>query len=140
MSRVVAVLVLCALSACDWFDDPTPTQVTLSVTGEAGTMAELVLSTQFVAGVTDAGVTQVQIFLADTLVRPLPIDTVVSIAVDRRFFAEVSPLESAIAEYRIRVNVDDRRLFDETGDVLAASPFRYVYSFNQATTRVIEVF
>jgi hypothetical protein len=73
-------------------------------------------------------------------VRTLPVDTIVSIAIDRRFFAEIAPFDLDAAEYRVRVDVNERRLLDDSGEVLAADPFRYVYLFNSPTTRNIEVF
>jgi hypothetical protein len=140
MSRNALLLVMLALAGCDWFDDPTPRQIGLTLDGEAGGMVELVMSTQFVAGVTEAGVTQVQLFVADTLIRALPVDTVVSIAVDRRFFAQFIPLEADSAQVHVRVEVDARELFDDERFVRAEIPFRYVYLFNSRVTNTIEVF
>lgn len=140
--RVFAPLLLSAflgLAACDAFEDKTPRQARVRITGTAGQQATVIFSSQFVAGVTETGVTQVSIFESDTVTRVLPIDTVLDIEVSRRLFFEVTPVGVDQAMVRVRVDIDDRGLFNEEGDVFASSPFRYIYLFNEPTTRVIEV-
>lgn len=127
------------LSACDAFEDKTPRQARVRITGAAGQEATVIFSSEFVAGITETGVTQVSVFQADTLVTVLPVDTVLDIEVSRRLFFQVAPLGADQAMVRVRVDIDDRGIFNEEGDVFAANPFRYIYLFNQPTTRVIEV-
>jgi len=96
-------------------------------------------STQFVAGVNDFGVTQVQVFQADTVMQTLPIDTLFNISIDRRWFVEVTPVGTAQVSVEARVDVDDRNQLRETGAILAADPWRFAYLFNQAVTRTIDI-
>lgn len=133
---VAAVLLL---PACDAFEDLTPNQARVRVTGAAGQAATIVLSSEFIVGITEDGITEVSLFAADTLVRTLPFDTVMDIAVSRRVFLQLAPEGADQAAVRVRVDIDDRGLFNEEGDIFASNPFRYVYVFNQPTTRVIEV-
>jgi hypothetical protein len=128
-----------AVGACGFFEDPTPETLFFTLSGSAGTQVEVVYSTQFVAGVTELGVTEVRVFLADTVVHTLPIDTVFDISVDRRWFVQVTPLGVEQASVQARVNVDDRRLLDEAGLILEADPWRYAYLFNQLVTRTIDI-
>jgi len=124
---------------CGWFDDPTPENAFFKLDGPAGAQVRAVYSTQFVAGVDERGVTQVQMVWADTVIHTLPIDTVFDISVDRRFFVEVTPLTSPSMTLSARVDVDDRNQVNESGVVDASSPWRFAYLFNQAITRVINV-
>ena len=69
------------------------------------------------------------------------INALQSISVDRRFYMEAIPTDSAsTVEARVIVDVDGRPLFDDQGDLFFESPFRFVYVFNERTTRIIEVF
>ena len=115
--------------------------MTFEVRGESGTVVDVVVSSQFVSGVTEAGVTQVSIGLSDTLTVVLPMDSTFDIRVDRRFFAEVMPAPTdTLEQVRVIATLDGRSLFNEQGDIFPESPFRFVYVFNQPTTPVIEVF
>lgn len=139
-SRVVIVLVALApiaSAACGWFDDPTPEYLYFKVDGPAGTEVQAVYSTQFVAAVNEAGVTQVNVFYRDTVVHTLPVDTSFYIGIDRRWFVELSPVTGS-ASLRVQVDVDDRRQINEAGTVSAAEPWRYAYLFNQRVTRIID--
>ena len=110
------------------------------VQGEAGTAVQVIRSREFVAGVSESGVTEVSVFVSDTLDVVLPLDETYDISIQRRFFIQVLPqdtLEAVTA--RVIVNVDGRNLFDDRGTLPLDPPFRYVYVFNQRTTRVIDV-
>ncbi len=37
------------------------------------------------------------------------------------------------------MDVDDRTVLNDSGDVLASDPWRYVYLFNQQVSRIIDV-
>lgn len=128
-----------AVGACGFFEDLTPETLFFTLSGPAGTQVEVVYSTQFNAGVNEVGVTEVQVFLSDTVVHTLPIDTVFDISVDRRWFVQVTPLAVEQASVQARVDVDDRRLLDESGLILQAEPWRYAYLFNQTVTRTIDI-
>ena len=139
--RALVLMALGALStaACGFFDDPTPETLFFTLDGPAGTELQVVYSTQFVAGVNDFGVTQVQVFQADTVMQTLPIDTLFNISIDRRWFVEVTPVGTAQVSVEARVDVDDRNQLRETGAILAADPWRFAYLFNQAVTRTIDI-
>ena len=77
----------------------------------------------------------------DTLDTVLPLDGNYDISLERRFFIQVLPLDTlATVNGRVIVDVDGRNLFNQQGTLPVDPPFRYVYVFNQATTRVIELF
>lgn len=138
-SPVAHLLALsCVFAGCGWFDDPTPEFIRVRASGQAGTRVQVVLATQFNAAVDEAGVTNLSIFLSDTLARALPFDTTVNIALERRFFVELMPLDAASAQLDVRVEVDGRTQVAEGGTVARADPWRYAYLFNQRVTRIID--
>lgn len=140
LAALVAAIALlsAALPGCGWFEDPTPELIRVRASGQAGTRVQVVLSTQFNAAVDEAGVTNLSIFLSDTLQRALPLDTMVNIAVERRFFVEIMPLDAESAHVEVRVEVDGRTQVAEGGTVARANPWRYAYLFNQRITRIID--
>ena len=125
--------------ACQIFEDLTPENVFFRMEGEAGSSVQLVLSTEFVAGVNEIGVTQVQVFRSDTVVIVLPADTIISIARYRQFFLEAAPLSSDMMNVSVLVEIDGRKQVEESGNIFRISPWRYVYVFNQPLTRSVEV-
>ena len=137
MAALVVGMVLSG--ACSAFEDPTPNNITFRMSGTSGTIVEAIYSTQFIAGVDDANTTHVQIYQADTVQQTLPIDTVIDIAVDRRFFVQIAPVSVAQTSVQVRVDVDDRNVLNDSGDVFASDPWRYVYLFNQQVSRIIDV-
>jgi hypothetical protein len=132
---------LAALAAwgCGAFEDITPENAFLRVDGPAGTEVQVVTSRQFVAGVNEVGVTQVRVFLADTVVQTLPVDMVVDISVEQRLYVELLPVGVDRVTVQVRVDVDDRSQVNESGDIVDVEPWRFVYLFNQVTTRIIDV-
>ncbi len=124
-------------TGCSIFDDPSPHDISVRLTGDAA--VEIILSKRFVAGVDEAGNTQVQVFGADTLYRTLPVDTVINVEVDRRLFVQVTPQGVDKATLGARVDVDARNVVSDSGDVFASDPWRYVYLFNQQVTRIVDV-
>jgi hypothetical protein len=135
-SAVIAALVL---GACSLVEDPTPENILFRMNGEAGTEIQIVVSTDFVAGVDEFDVTHIQLFNADTITTVLPVDTVVSVAVPRRFFVEVIPAAPDTMQVHVEVDVDTRELYDRTGLVWQEVPFRFVYLFDQRVTQNINV-
>jgi len=137
---MAAAALVCALAtACSAFENRTPESINFRMTGTAATRLQVIYATQFVAGVDEAGTTQVQVFRTDTVVQAMPIDLVVDISVDQRFFVQATPVDLDQAAVQIHVNVDDRALLDDSGDIFASDPFRYVYVFNQRVTRIVDV-
>lgn len=122
-------------------EDRTPETIRYQVLGDAGTEVQLIISSQFVSGITEEGVTQVSVFLADTVNATLPLDESRDISIDRRFYMQALPVDTTtVLEARVLVDVDGRPLFDDSGFLPVDPPFRFVYVFNERTTRIIEVF
>lgn len=135
--RTAALLGLLAAPACQVFEDQSPENVNFRLSGTAGETVRAVYSTEFIAGVTDEGVTQVRVFGADTVLQTLPIDTTVSIVENQQFFVEILPPDSVVVS--VRVEIDGRQVLEDSGFILPVSPWRYVYQFNQLLTQVVEV-
>ena len=139
MKRLAFALAAVALSGgCNWLEDP-PEEARLVITGDAGKQVRLITATNFVAAVTEEGITRVVIIEADTTLITLPHDRVYSLGDDQRFFAEAARQDSDFQSIRMEVYIDARKQFDERGALLAAQPYRFVYTFNQAITREIVV-
>jgi hypothetical protein len=140
--RVGLLCAVLALGGCGIFgEDPTPEFVTMRLSGDAGSTVSVVLSTFFNTGVDELGVNRVTLGLADTLQVVLPWDTVVDVRVQRRLFTELSTPGVDTASTRLVVDVDGRSLFDDTRQVSADDPFRFLYLFNVRVTGTnIEVF
>jgi hypothetical protein len=126
-------------AGCGWFEDKRPEYVYFQVDGPAGTQVQALYSTQFVAAVDDQGVTSINVFQVDTVIHTLPVDTSFFVAVDRRWFVQLTPLSTDQASLKVKVDVDDRNQIDETGVVAAAEPWRFAYLFNQQVTRLIDI-
>ena len=124
---------------CGWFEDPTPEYLRLQSTGPAGAQARVKYTTQFVAAVNEQGVTVVEVSSYDELLQTLPVHTTIYIGIDRRFFAEVTPVSASSMTLQVKVDVDDRTQINESGVVEARDPFRFAYLFNQRLTRLIDV-
>ena len=139
LAIVLLALAPFVAAGCGWFDDPRPEYVYFKVDGPAGTQVQAVYSTQFVAAVDDAGVTSINVFFTDTVVHTLPIDTTFFVAIDRRWFVELTPLSVDEVAVDVRVDVDNRNQLDETGLLDASAPWRFAYLFNQQITRIIDV-
>jgi len=143
LGKLFAVFALGAsLAGCDSIlgEDKTPRSISWSVQGEAGFPVQVILSKQFVAGVTELGVTEVAVFGSDTLDTVLPVEGDMDVSLERRFFIQVTPLDTLrTLNGRLVVNVDGRGIFNEQGTILWNPPLRFVYVFNQPTTRIIEV-
>lgn len=139
MKRPAILTALTLVLGCGIIEDPTPEQARLIVTGDAETPVRLIVSTKFVAQVNEIGQTRVVIFESDTLVTTLPYETLHAINQDQRFFVEAARLDADLQNVQVQVFVDERKLFDEGGALLADQPYRFVYTFNQRVTRDIVV-
>lgn len=134
-----ALLTTLWLSGCTIFDDPSPHDIAVQITGVDGTPVQVVYSKQFEAGVDDSGGTHVLLYRADTLFQALPVDTVISVEVEKRLFVEIATPGDAQLTIAARVFVDDRRVVASSWDVLPSEPWRYLYVFNQQITPVVDV-
>jgi hypothetical protein len=141
MKRLAFLLVAVSLltSGCAWFDDPSPEEARVFITGDPGKQVRLIISTRFVASVNEQGITRVVIIEADTTLITLPHDHVYSIGEDQRFFVEAARQDADFQSLRMEVYIDSRRQFEEGGPLLTDQPYRFVYTFNQAITREIVV-
>jgi hypothetical protein len=136
---VTAVLVASFAGSCSAFEDPTPEMISVHIADTANTPVEVVYSTQFIAAVNELGVTEVQIFSSDTVYQALPVDRVMDISVDRRLFVQLTPQVPDTTRVEVRIDVDDRNILSDSGDVIASSPWRFAYLFNQKVTRKVDV-
>ncbi|MDX1746416.1 MAG: hypothetical protein R3324_10805, partial [Halobacteriales archaeon] len=108
--------------------------------GTPGEQLSVIYSKEFVAGVDEFGVTRVEIFEADTVLSTIPFDTLIDIRVQRQLFVQAEPVVAAdTLLIDAQVEIDGRRVFDDSGLVLSGVPWRYLYRFNQQFTAVIEV-
>ena len=101
---------------------------------------EAVYSTEFIAGVTEEGVTEVRIFFADTVLQTLPVDTTVNIEANQQFFVQILP--SAVTDtldVSVNVEIDGRQVLNSAGFIFPLNPWRYVYQFNQLLTQSVEI-
>jgi len=133
------LLALLGVWGCGAFEDPTPSDIFFQLRGPAGTQVQVVYATQFVASVNDLGVTSITVFASDTVLHTMPIDTTFNIAIDRQWFVQVIAPSSGPLAVEVIVDVDNRNLIKETGQILPGSPWNFVYMFNRALTRAIEV-
>ena len=141
MNRIRFFLLLAALSgvgACSIFEDQSPENVNFRLSGPTGEVVQAVYSTQFTAGLTEEGVTQVRIFAADTVTQTIPIDTTVNITENQQFYVEILPQSDTI-DVAVRVEIDGRQVVSSSGFIFSINPWRYVYQFNQRLTDVVEV-
>jgi hypothetical protein len=135
---VIMVAAVWLTGACGLLlDNPAPEEARLVINGDAGKSVRLITSTEFVAAVTDAGQTRVEMFVADTVITTLPYERVFDIGDDQRFLVEASWIDTDLETMNVRVFLDDEKRFDEAGVLLEGAPYRFVYLFNQLITRDI---
>lgn len=136
---VASLCILASGTACELFEDPTPNEVRVVIDGDAGATVRVVKSTAFVAGVNNLGVTRVEIIVSDTAAATLPFQGTYGISGDYQFFVEVSRMDADIANFRMRVYVDQDKEFDHGGILIPGGPYRFLYQFNRFFTDVLEV-
>jgi hypothetical protein len=128
------------MSGCEIFENQTPEFITFRMSGEAGDQVTVVYSKAFVAAVNELGTTQLQVFTADTVVHTLPIDTIIDVRIERQLFLRAYPLElNDTIPVSVRVQVNDRGIFDRSGDLLPDNPWHFLYQFNARPTETIEI-
>ncbi len=131
MRRGLACLCLLALAAgCDWFDDPSPEVIRVTIEGEADDFS-VITSTNFVAAASEGGSTRLQVFDRDSLVTDLPIDRSWNIGDVGRFLMIAAPAGADTVAVRVRVLVDDRVVHDRRHSATPDAPVQFVYRFNQ---------
>ena len=138
--RLSAILIVgVLLGGCDLFNDLTPENVAFRMSGAAGASTRAIYSTDFIAGVDTDGVTHVQVFSSDTVFHTLPIDTVMSIERDQRWFVHVETLNHDTLDVSVVVNIDERTLVSKGGGIFPTIPWQYVYVFNEQLTGELDV-
>ena len=133
------LLALAMGGGCSWFEDPSPEEARILISGDPDTPIELIVSSRFTAGVSDAGVTRVVIVESDTILTTLPFDRKFDIRGDYKFFVQAARRDADVGSLRMQVFIDSQREFDEDGPLVANGPFRFVFQFNQFLTDAIDV-
>lgn len=134
-----ALLAVGGALGCAAFEDPTPENIFLTMSGSDGVDVQVIYATDFIAGVNEIGRTEVRVFEADTVLHTLPVDTVVNIATDRQLFIQVVPAPEDTVDVDVVVDVDDRNLVRNSGKIYPEDPWRFLYVFGRTFTAVIDV-
>jgi hypothetical protein len=137
----VALTLTCVAAAgCEIFEAQTPETVSFQMTGAAGDSVTVIYSKQFVSATNEVGVTQIQLFGADTVRHVLPIDTIIDVRLERQLFISARPqLVGDTVNVAVDVFVNDRSIFDGTGNLLPDNPWLFLYRFNAAPTQAVEI-
>lgn len=126
------VLVFSLLGGCDWFEDPSPESVRVTINGQAGDSLRVITSTVFIATRNELGETTVNSFASDTTVWVLPVNRTFDIREDQRFLILGFPGDStATIPIDGNIRVDQRSPFTLDVDVTNGQPFRFLFLFNQ---------
>ena len=125
--------------ACEIFEDLTPREINVRMTGQAGQVVQVLYTKQFVAGVDEVGVTRVEIFGADSVMHTLPFDTVIDVRLEQRLYIQAEPVATDTVSVDVDVDVDGRTLFDRMGDLFPGVPWQVLYQFNHVFTDNIEI-
>lgn len=135
MSRTRRVLAACVLlvltaAACDWFEDPSPDVIRITLEG-SGASFMVITSTEFIATSDEQGALTAEVFVADTMRVTLPFDGNWNIKEDQRFYMVGIPADSATATVRVQVFLDEDQEIDNSVEAGPEHPVRYMYLFNQ---------
>ena len=131
--------VTATVSGCDILNPPTPEEARVLIEGTPDTRVQLITSTRFASGVDAGGVTRVVVIAADTTHPTLPFQGTYRIRGDQRFLAVTSMADVEQPNIRMQVFVDRSREFDRGGPLTEGVFYRFVYTFNQNVTSVIEI-
>lgn len=139
--RWMTIFALVAVAGgCEIFQERTSDNIFFRMDGSPGGIVSVIYSKEFVAGVDEFGVTRVEVFGADTAIHTLPFDTVIDIRVERQIFIQAEPLNMTdTLSVDAQVDVDDRNLYDQSGQLYPTIPWRFLFRFNQRFTDVVEV-
>ena len=118
------------VGACDWFEDPTPDVIRITLEG-SGARFMVITSTEFFATSDEQGALTAEVFRADTTNVTLPFDGNWNIKEDQRFYLVAIPANSATATVRVQVFLDEDQEIDNTLEAGPDNPVRYMYLFNQ---------
>ena len=139
LTSLMLAMATLTFAACDIFEDSAPTEIRFRLAGDAGKRAEVIYAREFVAGLTELGDTQVQVFNPDTVYHPLPIDTVMNISEARQWFVWVRPLSGDTLAVQASVEVDGRGVYSQSGGIFPGTPWSFVYMYNRLVAEVGEV-
>ncbi len=139
-SLVVGLVLLGGVAACGIFEDPSPENISILMTGSDGTEVMAIYSQVFTAGINqETSTTEVEITESDTVFDVLPLDTIIDIEESRQLFLQVETMPTDTAQVQVRVDVDGRNVLAREGAIFPGTPWRYVYQFNRPLTDVVEV-
>lgn len=133
-----SLLAAFAAWGCEWFADPSPEIVRVTLDGDADSFI-LVTSTEFIATNNESGNMTAQLFEADTTVITLPFDRSWNIEAEQRFFLLASPVDTSAVRVQVRVFLDGDKDFDRSVDAVTEDPVRYIYLFNQQILQDFEL-
>lgn len=136
---LAALVLFAGLLGCEAFTDPTPSNISFRMRGDAGKQVRVIYSKQFVAGTTEFGVTRVRVVVSDTVLHELPVDTVIDISVERRWFVQAESAQGDTLAVSVQINVDDRSLLSESGGIFPGDPWHFAYAFNHRFARALDV-
>lgn len=132
------VLATLAFGACDWFEDPTPDVIRITLEGDARQFL-VITSTEFFATSDELGDLSAEVFVADTIRGALPFDRNWNIKEEQRFYMFAVPADSATVTVRVQVFLDDDQAVDNTLQAGPENPIRYMYLFNQHVLQEFEL-
>lgn len=127
------------IAGCEIFESQSPETVAFRMSGAAGEMVTIIYSKEFIAATDEAGTTHLEVFEADTVVHTLPIDTIIDVRTERQLFLRAEPLIEDAISVSVRIDVNDRSIFDSSGNIHSESPWLFLYRFNAPPTQSIEV-
>ncbi len=132
-------LLALAFGACDWFEDPAPDVIRITLEGDARPFV-VITSTEFFATSDDLGDLAAQVFVADTIRGPLPFDRNWNIKEEQRFYMVAVPADSTTTvTVRVQVFLDDEQAVDNTVQAGPGNPILYMYLFNQHVLQDFEL-
>ena len=132
-------LLVMGVSSCQVFEDQTPRTLWFHMDGPAGALVTVIYSKQFVAGVDETGITRVEVFGADTVQHTLPLDTIIDVFLERRMFIRAETATTDTLDVDVRVEVNDRSLYDNAGKLYPDIDWKFLYQFNARFTNDIQV-
>ena len=134
------IVTMLAMTGCSIFEDPTPETISIRMGGSADGQVRAIFAQVFVAGINqETNTTQVRVTSSDTVIRTLPLDTVIDIADSRQLFMQVESVAMDTLDVGVRIDIDTRNVLQRQGLIFPEQPFRYVYQFNRPLTNVVEV-
>lgn len=137
---VALALVGLLTSGCEIFENQTPDFIAFRMTGAPGDSVTVVYSKQFISATNELGVTQLELFSADTVRHALPIDTIIDVQVERQLFLSAFPqILGDTVDVDVDVEVNERSIFDGTGKIYPEDPWLFLYRFNAPPTQAVEI-